>query len=458
MKLFKLDLLTLLISLFILGSCKTSDQIGINPANDINGILVEEAVKTATVAEDPVITNSLSKFPIGYFQDPIFGKTTANVAMSLNTPSTDLTFGTAPALDSAVLVLKYADGYYGDATAKLQFEVYQLAARLQPGKVFYNTDVQAFDNSILVGSRLAKVNTVDSVLVTEIVKGAPDVQKKKAPQIRITLDPTFINSNFLNADVANFKTNSAFNNFIKGLYVTVNGAQTTGAGGIAYFDLSSADGSKLELYYKNTSGTTVDTTVVSFPIQNSLSPVAAEFKHDYTGTLVETQLNNPNTEYDDTYVQAMAGVKTRVNFPNLDQLGKITVNKAELIVSVDQGTADVFKPVPRLFLYQSDIAGQKQLVPDISDHDSRALTDAGFGGFYDSTKKRYTFVLTSYVQDLLSGKLKQYNTYISAVDSLANRLTALPSSGTTAARVVIGSGKSTSNYKMKLNIIYTKAN
>ncbi len=458
MKLLKPDLLTLLISLFILGSCKTSDQIGLDPANTINGTLIEEAVKTTTVAENPFITNSLSKFPAGYLEDPVFGATTANLAMSLNLPTADLTFGTSPQLDSAVLVLKYYDGYYGDANANLTFEVHQLNERLQPGKAYYNTESQGFNPSP-IGSKSVKVNTKDSVRVTEIVKGGPNVEKNKAPQIRITLDPTFVNNNFLGAAPANFATNNAFNNSIKGLYVKVNGITGT-TGGIAFFDLNSTDGSKLELYYKNGVGTaTFDTTVVSFPIQSSLGPVAAEFKHDYANTPVQTQLNNPATEDDVTYVQPMAGVKTQVNFPNLEKLGKITVNKAELIVSVDPVTvAAPFTAAPRLFLYRSDIAGQRQWVPDVSNNDFRTLTDADFGGFYDSSKNQYKFVITSYIQDILSGKLKQYNTYISAVDPLANRLTALSPSGTTAARAIIGSGKSTAAYKMKLNIIYTKAN
>ncbi|HEY2583220.1 MAG TPA: hypothetical protein VGI43_15515, partial [Mucilaginibacter sp.] len=64
MKFFRLDLLTLLISLFILNSCKNQDSIGlgINPSGQPNGILVDTStIITNTVKEDSVITSGLAK-------------------------------------------------------------------------------------------------------------------------------------------------------------------------------------------------------------------------------------------------------------------------------------------------------------------------------------------------------------------------------------------------------------
>ncbi|MGB4774100.1 MAG: DUF4270 domain-containing protein [Daejeonella sp.] len=463
MKLFKLDLLTLLISLFILASCKSSDEIGLEPQNAIQGTLIDTVtIQTATVPEDPIATNNLSKFPVGFFKDPIFGTTKANLATSLNLPSTELTFGTAPVLDSAVLVLKYAtDGYYGDASANLKFDVYQLAEKLKSNTVFYNTEERTF-NAPVLGTRTLKVNTKDSILITEIVKGKPDINKNQPPQIRIPINAAFINNNFLNAGSDKFKTNTAFNDFIKGLFITVN--DVTGAGGIAFLDLATSGGSKLELYYKNTNDTVIDTVLTSFAITSS-SPVAAEIKHDYTGTSVQTQLSNPNTVFDFNYIQPMAGVRTRINFPFIEKLKSlgtnVSINKAELIVLVEGGT-DTFKPAPRLFLYQTDIAGQRQFIPDANENNPGNLSSASLGGFYDPSQKRYKFALTSYIQNLVNGKEKQYNTYISSIDSLSNRNSALPlsgvtpASGSTAGRVVIGSAKSTATYKIKLNIIYSK--
>lgn len=453
MKLFKQDLLTLLISLFIFTGCQNPDGIGleVNPENAIEGKLIDTlTIRSATVKEDSLSTKSLTQYPLGYFNDPVFGATDAKLAISLTLSSDALTFGTSPVLDSAVLVLKYADEYTGDTNSLLYVEVAQLAERLNINSNYFSNAEHAA-NSENIGSKPVKVNLKDSVKVIELVKGKPDISKNKAPQIRIPISSSFIQNNFFNAAATNFATNSAFNDFIKGLQIKVNKDLTTGAGGLVTFDLANTD-SRLELYYRSQNATAIDTTLTTFNLNTSFS--AATFKHNYAGTAVLTQLNSPATTYDVNYIQPLGGVKTRVTFPyiqNLKSLGDITINKAELVVQVESGT-DIFSPAPKLFLYRTDIAEQRQLIPDVS----LGLSDISLGGFYDSAKKQYRFTLTAYMQDLLNGKLTQYNTYITAVDSKANSGTALFPSGTTVSRAVIGSGNKTAPNKMKLNIIYTK--
>ncbi|WP_081675012.1 DUF4270 domain-containing protein [Daejeonella oryzae] len=461
MKLYKLDLLTLLISLFILSACENPDSIGldVDPSDAITGNLIDTvSIRSFTVKEDSIITNSMSDFPIGNLDDPIFGPTTSSIAASLNLPTSPLTFGTTPVLDSAVLVLKYSDEYFGDPNALHKFEVYTLTDRLTSSSNFLNTALHTY-NPDIIGSKTSKVNIKDSVEITEIVTGKPDIKKKQAPQLRIPISSSYISDNFLNGNPESFKDNTVFNNFVKGLYLTVNKSATAGVGGIAFLDLGT-NGSKLELYYKSKNGTATDTTVTSFAIQNSAGPIAGTFVHDYRGTEVQTQLNNPLTSYNYNFIQPMAGVKTKLNFPfitKLKELGNIVVNKAELVVTVE-GNFGIFEPAPRLFLYSTDIAEQRVLIPDVSDRDARALSDTDFGGFYNSSLKRYKFVVTAYVQDLINGKLKQYDTYIAAVDNNSTRLNGIFPAGSTAARVVIGSGQSSTPNKMKLNILYTKVN
>ncbi|SKB70516.1 DUF4270 domain-containing protein [Daejeonella lutea] len=460
MKLYKLDLLTLLISLFILSACQNTDSIGldVDPSTGISGTFIDTVtVRSSTVREDSILTNTLTQYPLGYFNDPIFGKTAANIALSLTMVNSNTTFGTAPVLDSAVLVLHYGDEFYGDSTSKFQIEVRQLADQLNKSKAYYNNSIFNV-NSAVIGSKLVTIRRRDSVKVNEIITGKPDVIKTKAPQIRIPLSPSFINSNFINAAPANFSTQALFMKFIKGLHLKVNEAQSSGPGGIAFLNLT--DSSRLDVYYKNTNGTAIDTTLLSFPILNGSEPVAANFTHDYTGTPVQTQLNNPTTQYDVTYVQGLGGLRTKIRFPNLDKLkalGNITINKAELVVTVVDGT-DNYKPSPRLLLYTTDIASQRQFIPDFGTNPLVGLTDFDFGGFYDTTNKRYKFVVTTFLQDILKGTSKQYDTFIAPVSVNYSRQSGPVASGTTASRAVIGSGKSGVTYKMKLNIFYSKIN
>lgn len=468
MNIFRLDLLTLLISLFSFSACQKPNSVGlmVNPQDAVNSFFTSSvAISTTTVMDnDPISTNALGKYPVGALTDPLFGATTSTLLMSLNIPSSNLTFGTAPILDSAVLVLNYANEYYGDPNATFTFNVYQLANRLISTSDLYNTNNTAPSGDV-IGAKTCTVNLNRSNVsgVIPIVAGAAGTPVTLPSHIRIRINSSFISTNFLNASANHFVSNDSFGDWIKGLHLKAT--PTTGTGGIVFFDLSTG-GSKLELYYHN-----ADAAVkyVTFPIQASAAnPSVAAFSHNFTGggaTEVQTQLNSLPTTYDYTFVQPMAGVRTQVTFPDLSPLialGNITINKAELVVSTYPLPSDnpsIFAPAPRLYLYRTDIAGQRKFVPDCDSADSRTLSGADFGGFYTKNDGKYRFIITSYIQDLVNGKLKQYNTYISVADSSASLTSALRSSATTAKRVVIGGGTSgASSYQMKLNVTYSKTN
>jgi hypothetical protein len=188
----------------------------------------------------------------------------------------------------------------------------------------------------------------------------------------------------------------------------------------------------------------------------------ANFTQNYAGTEVEAQLNNPGTAYTRTFVQALSGVRTKITFPDLNkfkQLGNIVVNKAVLEVRAENGTtAAPFQPAPRLMLYRTDIAAQKQPMPDMSPNDIRSIGMDLFGGRFNSKTNTYSFVLTAYIQDLLIGKSKQYATYLAVVDQNVNDIgTAINPMSNIASRTVLGSGKNASR-PMRLKIFYTKLN
>ncbi|MGZ3750429.1 MAG: DUF4270 family protein [Mucilaginibacter sp.] len=158
MKFFRLDLLTLLISLFILNSCKNKDTIGLglDSSTQLNGSLIDTAtVVVNTVPEDSVATSGLTKTPLGYFNDPVLGPTQSDIAIGLSLPgggAYTLPTGTI-SIDSAVLVLKYADGFYGDSlTSKYKVNVYQLGER-PLSKAYYNNKVWPYNSGTLLGTR-----------------------------------------------------------------------------------------------------------------------------------------------------------------------------------------------------------------------------------------------------------------------------------------------------------------
>ncbi|SDP88886.1 protein of unknown function [Mucilaginibacter sp. OK268] len=462
MKFLRLDLLTLLISLFIFTSCKRQDGIGlgIDPTNQINGSLVVDTnIVIRTEVDSSAVTSALAKTPLGNFTDPSFGTVISNVALGISLPN-DAAY-TVPAgtltIDSAVLVLRYANGFYGDSVAtRYTANVYQLAEKAAV-QTYYNTKRWQVNLGAVLGTRTFTARTHDSVTIANIRTGKVDTIQKVGPQVRIPFSKAFIYNNLFNANGSQLASTLLFQNAVKGLYVTVNKGQATDAGGILQLAL---DSSRLDVFYKTVNGSTIDTASVTLPIVSH----SAEIKYTYTTTiqaLLTDKVNSQNT----VYLQGLAGLRAKVSFPGLDKFNpdSIVLNRAELVITPQPNSGIPYAPLPKLTMYQLDIAHQRTYIQDASPSDARNQISA-FGGRYDKTKKEYHFLVTAYVQDLIRKKTVDYGTFIAPIDttevttasgSSVGTTSITPSVQTAARTVAVGSDKS-SPYKIKLNIIYTR--
>jgi len=457
MKFFKLDLLTLLISLFILSSCKNQDTIGlgVNTSNQITGSLIDTStIIINTIPEDSVITSALPTTPLSYFKDPVFGTTESNLAIDLNLPGS--TAYTVPSgtinIDSALLVLRYAPGFYGDSIAsRYKANVYQLNERLFSNSVYLNTKHWSYNSSNLLGTKSFFSRTGDSLKIINPVAGGPDTLVKIPPQLRIPIDPAFIYKILYNATANQLNSNLIFKQNVKGLYITLDKNQS-GPGGTFMFELDSA--AAIHVYYKNNAGTAIDTAILILP---SILH-AAEIKHTYSPA-IQTELSNTTTSRKTFYLQGLAGLRAKISFPYLKNIVKtlgsdVVVNRAELVITANPGSDIPFMPIRKLALYRYDLANQRTLVEDAAPSDPRAFSSAGFGGFYNAPTQQYHFLITAYIQDLMRGLTPDLGTFIGVVpNNLSNGIatTALVDGRTFA----VGADKA-SPYRLKLNIIYTK--
>jgi len=418
-------------------------------------------IASRTVRDDIAQTSYLTRYPFGFLKDPVFGSTEVRLAMTVGIPSTDYSFGDSARLDSAVLVLKYAGEFYGDSTLSYTINVHQLSTNLSDIDAFPSNKEYPYENQI-IGSRTGRLFPTTKIKVLDIVAGAADTFKNEEPQLRIRLDQAFIADNIVGLPATSLKSAIAFENAFKGLHVQVNKTNVTGKGAMMFFDLANA-GSYVSLYYKKKGTTTTDTVNALFPIGNNVYPAAATIKQDYTGTVIESQLNQPGKQFQETYLQPLTGLRNRIAFPYIDKFkekaGKIVVNKAELVIDVAAGTdLSPFDAAPRLSLYRYDIAEQRANLPDNSPTtDPRGFQDSRiFGGYFNAVTRQYVFVITSYIQDLVSGKTKDYGTFLAPIPSSEFLVT--PSLGS-AARAVISAQKknpAAGEGTMKLNIYYTK--
>jgi hypothetical protein len=447
MKFVRLDLLTLLISLFILNSCKNQDSVGlgINSGTQLNSNLTDTStIVINTVPDDSVATSGLSSDCLAYFVDPIFGTTISSIATDLNLPGDEAY--TPP-------------GFYGDSiTSAYTVNVYQLQNHYNLDTSYYtNKNFGNYSSSPLLGSLTFNVRPHDSIKVYSIITGAPDTLVKVAPQIRIPIISTFVNNYLFSAASAVLGTNAVFQNNIKGLYITINRAKSTGAGGAIMF--TSAD--SLDVYYRAVHGSIIDTGLVSLPVANA----AYSIQHNYS-TAIQTELANQTTGSRSTfYLQGLAGLRAKVSFPNLllnlrSKLLKkdsdVLINRAELVITPAPGSNIPYTPLPKITMYQRDIALQRVELQDANSSDPRYQGVANFGGFYGPNINEYHFIITAYLQDLLWGKQVNYGTYIAAVDTTNTTSVAIAVPAQMSARTVAVGTVLSSQYRIKLNIIYTK--
>ncbi|MHB8207750.1 MAG: DUF4270 family protein [Mucilaginibacter sp.] len=449
----------------------------------LSGSLVDTAtVFTKTTTDDSVVTSTITKCPLGYIQDPIFGTTQADLITDLNLPNAaayTLPAGTIT-IDSAVLILKYAQGFYGDSsahnTSKYVVNVYQLAQRQASAGIYFSNTAWANQGTILGSTSMLKYNFAPrpntKVIVDSVVSGKAPVPDTIAPQIRIPINPSFINTALFNASAATLNSNLIFENNVKGLYITIDKTQSTGTGGVMM--VSGTD--SLAVYIRATSGTVIDTQVVYLPTMQH-----ASYIHFVRSPLLQSAVTNKTTLTDSTvYLQGLAGSRVKVSFPYIDSLfsnknvggvNNVIINRAELVVTMKPVSGDIpgyLTPLPRLSLYELDIAHQRVELPDATGLSSADAVGA-FGGFYLTNVKpvnTYHFLVTSYLQNLITNKLIDYGTYLAPIDTTNTTSVDIMPSAQVAARTIAGGGhihaldltnpKNPQTYSMRLNVIYTK--
>ncbi|MFD1258031.1 DUF4270 family protein [Mucilaginibacter terrae] len=487
MKFLKLDLLTLLISLFILGSCKNQNDIGLPVgANQLNGtLLVYDDIVVKTDTDNAPLSVGIAKTPLSAFKDPLLGETEASIATMLNLPNGiayTVPSGTITT-DSVVMELRYAAGFYGDSlNSRYKVNVYQLNAKLNNNQAYYSNNQSklkqpatplndASKNAVFN----ARPNTVIKTL--SFVTGGKDTLRTVAPHVRVALNKTFV-PNLLFSTPAAITSNSAFQTAINGFYLALQRNQTAETGGTLMFNL---DSSRVNVYYRADNGGVIDTGVVTLTFGTHIGEVKQRYinqSNTIYPTAVKDAINPATGSNNLVYLQGLAGLRAKVSFPNLKtlfgtaDLNTIAINRAELVVTAQAGTnLPPFVPQQLLTLYRLNIAKQKVRVPDanadISGSGSLTPLDARyfganvFGGNYLADTREYHFVITGYLQDLLKERLIDYGTYIAPID-VTNRasvgLVDIASTIQTAGRVILVGSDKSSPQRIKLNVIYTKNN
>ena len=466
MKYHSQDLLTLLISLFIFSSCSNPSLVGldINENDQIQGRYTDTVtIHASTFRAEESITSGSTVTPFGYLKDPTIGETSSSFAFAL-APRTsgDSRLPAGITIDSAVLTLNYSNHFFGDTTtgSTYHIEVNQLQEPYKFNSPYTSAEVWKKETAIVGSKSINKFAYKDSILVDKRVDGK-DTVIRIAPQLRIPMDGAMLKSLFdHNLDSATFADQNKFHERVKGFYVSINQASQVGKGGIINLSLSN-EVNGIEIYYKLPDSTSQSTR--RYPLSHAQS--ASAITHSFTND-VEAQLNSSAEDQSTIYVQGLSGLNSKISFPYLDYLKDqgIIVNKAELVMYVDQAAtgSDFTQQAPRLTLYRKDIAGKFTPIPDGDTRTSNRGQPSeprsfgvAYGGFYEKDKKRYVFTLTSFVQDILLGKTKNKEIYLTTANERDLAQVPYAPDFRIGSRAVLGGG-SNANYKMKLNLYTSK--
>jgi hypothetical protein len=410
-------------------ACNDPDIIGLDiqpPGDKINLVFTDTTgVRAFAVPEDSLRTDEVIYYLLGSYTDSVFGRTDASIAAQVLLPSSNVNLGTGDILDSLVLTLAYS-GHYADTFPAQTFHVYELTEDMYLDSGYYSNRVFAHD-PVEVGSATITPAPNDSVMINGV---------NTVPHLRIRLSNILGNELLQMAADSELTNNANFLTLFKGLYITAD--PVISGGGIFYFNLLALQ-SRLTLYYQNT---TADSQSFSF-VFTSQSARMNHFVHDYSGSPIQQQLNDSTNGDSLVYVQAMAGVKTKIRFPNLKsyvERGMIAVNKAELELTVTDNSDNHLAVPDKLLVLAIDANGTPVFLPD------QFETSSYYGGTYKSSERKYRFNIARYVQNILTGDSQDYGLYLAV------------SGGAIQANRVILSGGSHPNYRLKLNLHYTKPN
>lgn len=377
-------------------------------------------VSAFTRAEDSITSDERTYNLLGSYVDPQFGPTSADFITQIRLAANNVSFGTVSddSIQSITLYLNYS-GCYGDTLSSqtpFHIKVYELTKDIKLTDTLYSNLAVTQNNYYDPAKVLA------DTLFTP--KFTPDIHDTV---LAIRLNKSLA-SKILHASADSLVSADIFMQYFKGLYLKVD----TDVYGkvIMYYNLLSPR-TKLSIVYNH--GTTYNLVINTSCARLNL------FHHNYTGLPFFASLTDTMNNHSSVYVQSMSGPRVKIKLPSFatwQDSGIVVINKAELVMRVDETTIGSYAPPVKLFLVA---ANQSEKYSFLNDYIKNRKY---FGGEYNSTDKTYKFNIPLKIQDLITGSLSN------------DRLFIFPESNRTSANRVVIINNAINPIQLK--ITYTK--
>lgn len=458
-------------------------------------IEVETYNKIFTFADDSARSILTDEQFLGVMNDPIFGKTEAQMFFQIAPASGKSTLKGVMGkryIDSIVLSVRYIETY-GDTTIPQTINVFEISGTDNFKYSGLNRDSaysireQPVSTAGFLGSRQIVPQTLnDSIL--DIRNGKDTVIV--ANQLRIRLNDEF-GQRLLDYDTTGvndaFSTDSAFLTKVAGL--ALKPAVGTSGNGLMGFYLDDT-ATRVTVYYRYENPSTpgdIDTAVGYFIFTSSKRLATANYiARDYSSSEL-LPVANDNVPDPIVYIQNTPGTYAVVKIPALPSLSNRIVHLAELQMEQIYDVSDtMFSPPPMLFLDTYDTSAIKyKTIPYSVENVYLSVADMvgtyftiGTAGYISlgaypfytldplSTRVRqWRFNLTRYVQNVVKGiiqpsDLRLYTTYDLVVkngnpDGGDTKVIVQTTDAPAKGRVRLGGGNHPTQ-KMKMRIVYSK--
>ena len=324
----KIYLSVICFTLILIQSCEKdftsleSDVINSDNAINFETKSIEYPIVTSSKSVDPVQSNNLPSFLLGYNNHAIYGESTSSFVGQMVPDQYHPDFGENAVLDSVILTIPYfsrgvetseeddityeIDSVYGDAPIKISIYRNNFFLRsFDPYGEFDDTqkyysngslsDIESISQGQLEGDLLFEVNDfvpdASQINLTELdTLDEPFVSQKIAPALRFRLDNEsdeyWQNLIFANQDDPVLSNENNFKDFFRGLYIKVESINSDGS--MMLLNLASTN-TNLTVHY------TSDTPITSETDTGNIDDITS-YQNDYvlnfSGVLLNVFDNN----------------------------------------------------------------------------------------------------------------------------------------------------------------------
>lgn len=395
-----LGLFSFCAALVLITSCKRPEnEIGLDlqPEDDLLSTYYTDTVEiqTSSVRMDSLKSSGTSSVVLGNYYDPIFGHTRASVFTQVRLSTNGIPVPELYEVDSVVLSMVYTGNYYGSISSQY-FSVFEMSDTLYASAdtAYYTNSYPAFDSS---------VNLVDpgkEVHYTYLDEFVIDDGDSLLPQLRIPLRKE-LGERFFSEDPDSTASNTIFRQYFEGLHIR----SETDDAACVNVDLNHSQ-SRITIYYRDLSGTEEDTLEYLMAF-GTLAKKFTHFEHQYTpASLYKFDSFDTIPGQQKCYIQAAAGIMTKVEFPELTEYNEYqgrAVNLARLYLPVADESNDKCCNIPDQFLlYGVGDDGAPEALP--FNWDVTVLLEP--------ENNRYRINIARWVQEVLDGERPNNGLYI----------------------------------------------